>query len=245
MTLPWYLWPLVLIPVVAITLTTTATVFKRKSVAGLGFAVLWLAWTAVAVWLGANDVFRQSPGATNLTVPAAVVGGTVLLVLLSRIPAVAAQMAGPTVKLVVPQAYRITGGVFLIAMALGQLPPVFALPAGLGDIAVGAGALAIVFSGHQPSRKTLVWFNILGILDLVVAVGIGALAGLGPAQLIHTSPSTLAVTTLPLALIPTVAVPLVAALHVVSLLRLRDTEPTTDPTTVPIGHQMRGRLQEM
>jgi len=89
----------------------------------------------------------------------------------------------------------------------------------------------------------LVWFNVLGIFDLVVAVGIGGLAGLGPGQLIHSSPSTLAVTLLPLVLIPAVGVPLAVALHVVSLLRLR--ERRTEPDTVPIGHKPLGQLQGM
>jgi hypothetical protein len=70
-------------------------------------------------------------------------------------------------------------------------------------------------------RTGAVWFNVLGLLDLVVAVSIGFLAGLGPAQLLPVSPSTVEVTLLPLALIPSTAVPLALALHIRSLLRLR------------------------
>jgi hypothetical protein len=62
---------------------------------------------------------------------------------------------------------------------------------------------------------------VLGIVDLVVAVSIGYLAGLGPNPLLHMTPSTEAVALLPLALIPTTAVPLAIALHLVSLRRLR------------------------
>lgn len=61
----------------------------------------------------------------------------------------------------------------------------------------------------------------MGILDLVVAVSIAVLAGLGPLRVFDTDPSTLAVTLFPLVLIPTTAVPLAAALHVLSLRRLR------------------------
>jgi hypothetical protein len=61
------------------------------------------------------------------------------------------------------------------------------------------------------------WFNILGLVDLVVAVGVGYLAGLGPVRILDVTPSTQAITLLPLALIPLTAVPLAAALHVVSL----------------------------
>jgi hypothetical protein len=70
-------------------------------------------------------------------------------------------------------------------------------------------------------RLGAVWFNMLGLVDLVVAVGIGFLAASGPANLLSVTPSTEAIAMLPLVLIPTTAVPLAAALHVVSLRRLR------------------------
>jgi hypothetical protein len=65
-------------------------------------------------------------------------------------------------------------------------------------------------------------FHLLGLLDLVVAVGIGFLAGLGPHPLIDVTPSTEAVTRLPLVLIPVALVPLAAALHIQALRRLRN-----------------------
>lgn len=232
MDIPWYLWPLVVIPVVAITLTTAVTAFQKRSVAGIGFAGLWLAWLGLSTWLNGPRV------------PVAVFGGVALLVLLSRVPAVSARLADP-VKLVVPQTFRVAGGVFLLAMALGLLPPVFAVPAGLGDIGIGIAALFIVRSAaRRTSRKALVWFNLLGIVDLVVAVGIGALAGPGPVQLMHPSPSTAAVTQLPLLLIPAAAVPLAAALHLVSLTRLRERHSQPRPTVL-IGPEPDGQLHAL
>jgi hypothetical protein len=109
------------------------------------------------------------------------------------------------------------GGVFLIAWGLGELPAVFAVPAGLGDIAVGVSAPIVAWRLSRGRRAGAVWFNVLGIVDLAVAVSIGFLAGLGPTALLHVTPSTEAVTTLPLALIPTTAVPLAIGLHLVSL----------------------------
>jgi hypothetical protein len=66
-------------------------------------------------------------------------------------------------------------------------------------------------------RGAAVRFNILGILDLVVAGGIGFLLF----ELVPVTPSTAPLSMLPLALILTVPVPLAVALHVVSLRRLR------------------------
>jgi hypothetical protein len=126
-----------------------------------------------------------------------------------------------TESLIWPHTLRVIGVAFLIALALGTLPAVFALPAGIGDIAVGISAPFIARRLARGDRSGAVWFNVLGLLDLVVAVGIGFLAGLGPAQLLHVSPSTIEVTLLPLALIPSTAVPLAMALHITSLVRLR------------------------
>jgi hypothetical protein len=60
-------------------------------------------------------------------------------------------------------------------------------------------------------------FNVLGILDLIVAGIIGFLL----LRIVEVTPSTAPLTLLPLALIPTTAVPVTIALHIVSLRRLR------------------------
>lgn len=103
-------------------------------------------------------------------------------------------------------------------MAQGRLPAMFALPAGLGDIAVGLAAPSVARRlARGTGHRQAVWFNLLGIVDLVVAVGLGLLGGLGPYRLLHVTPSTEPLSLLPLALIPTMAVPLAIALHVTSL----------------------------
>jgi hypothetical protein len=129
---------------------------------------------------------------------------------------------GTPARLALPHTLRIVGGAFLVVWALGGLPAVFAIPAALGDIAIGVAAPFVarrLARGVYDARA--VWFNILGIADLVVAIGLGFLAGLGPIRLLDVTPSTEAVALLPLALIPTTAVPLAVALHILSLQRLR------------------------
>jgi hypothetical protein len=124
---------------------------------------------------------------------------------------------------------RVVGVVFLVVMALGELPAAFALPAGLGDIAIGLSAPFLARrlrrgEGHGSARR----FNLLGILDLVVALSIGFLAGLGPWTPIDVTPTTEPLTLLPLALVPTVAVPTAIALHVMSLAQLRSLRRTRE-----------------
>jgi len=86
-------------------------------------------------------------------------------------------------RLVLPHTLRIEGAVFLILMAQGRLPAVFALPAGLGDIAAGISA---PFVARRLARRSgAIRFHLLGIADLVIALSIGFLAGLGPVQVFH------------------------------------------------------------
>ncbi|MGZ3506410.1 MAG: hypothetical protein ACXVAW_17895, partial [Vulcanimicrobiaceae bacterium] len=43
------------------------------------------------------------------------------------------------------QAFRLLGVLFIIALLRGQLPPIFALLAGIGDILIGATALEVAY----------------------------------------------------------------------------------------------------
>jgi hypothetical protein len=65
-------------------------------------------------------------------------------------------------------------------------------------------------------------FHLLGILDLVVAITIGYLAGLGPYRPLDVTSTTESLSLLSLALVATVAVPTALALHVVALSQLRN-----------------------
>ncbi len=116
------------------------------------------------------------------------------------------------------QAWRIGGFVFLVLHAHGILPGPFALPAGWGDIAIGATApLVAMRLAHSDHRKGFILWQILGMLDLVMAVSLGTLAGLIRLDGITTGPMTV----LPLSLIPTFAVPLLIILHVICIAQAR------------------------
>lgn len=152
----------------------------------------------------------------------AALGGALLA---SPLPSVRRLLNAPGMasRLVLPHTLRIEGAVFLILMAQGQLPAVFALPAGLGDIAAGISA---PFVARRLARRSgAIRFHLLGIADLVIALSIGFLAGLGPVRVFHGAASTLPLSQFPLAVIPTVAVPTAITLHVVSLIQLRRHAP--------------------
>ena len=125
------------------------------------------------------------------------------------------------------EAWRWGGLGFLSLYANGILPGLFALPAGLGDMAIGITAPWIVISlVRNPlfaaSRRFVIW-NILGIADFVVAVSMGALSsgafpGInGLIGNVTTSPMT----RLPLVLIPAFMVPFFTMLHLTALFQAR------------------------
>src|SRR5262249_23828692 len=117
--------------------------------------------------------------------------------------------------------WRLVGIVFLILMATGQMPALWALPAGIGDVIVGATAPWVARHLHAPGGKRLaVVFNLFGMTDLIVAVALGVMTSPGPAQLFHTVPTSELATDFPLALVPTFLVPLAFMLHIVSLWQL-------------------------
>jgi hypothetical protein len=200
-----------------------AGVRAATGIAG-GAAVAIGGWLVVSGLFARDGAYSQEPGAIKPWLGVAFVGILAGLLLATRIPAVARILAEPDTpaRLALPHTLRVVGVVFVIVMAQGRLPAVVALPAGLGDIAVGLAAPLVARRLYDGvGHRRALWFNILGLADLVIAVTIGFLTGLGPFRPWDVTPSTETVSLLPLALVPTVAVPVAITLHIVSLRRLR------------------------
>jgi hypothetical protein len=109
------------------------------------------------------------------------------------------------------QLWRVIGVAFLFALAFGQLPAGFAVPAGLGDLATGIAALAVVLSlaNRSLTRSRLYAFTALGVIDFLVADATG----------LTLEPPALAAW--PLAIFPTLMIPFFAVLHLVAVLQSR------------------------
>jgi hypothetical protein len=116
------------------------------------------------------------------------------------------------------QSWRVAGFVFLALYRYGLLPGFFALPAGWGDITIGATAafVAIKFASPERRRSFIVW-QALGMTDLVMAITLGSTASLVYPHGITTAPMTL----LPMSLIPTFAVPLLFIFHIICIAQAR------------------------
>jgi hypothetical protein len=226
--MPNYVWALAITAAIGIPGMTAVILGYGARKAGESRRTGLVAVAAVASWLAVSaalagvGVFQQGArhAAPWFGIAFAVGLGGALLA--SRLPTVRRALSAPgmTSWLELPHMLRIEGAVFLILMIQGQLPAVFALPAGIGDIVAG---LSAPFVARHLARGTGSWaigFAVFGIADLIVALSIAFLAGLGPVRVFHGA-STLPLSQLPLALIPMVAVPTAIALHVVSLTQLR------------------------
>jgi hypothetical protein len=113
---------------------------------------------------------------------------------------------------------RIVGFTFVLLEARNVLPAIFAMPAGYGDMFIGATAGFAAWKLAEPAhRNGFIFWQALGILDLISAVGLGTTAGLIDPR----GPSMGAMTVLPLSLIPTFFVPLFMMLHVICIAQAR------------------------
>jgi hypothetical protein len=196
---------------------------RQRTVTWLAVVLPLLAWY-LAIWQFARTggfQARPAGGSVPLLPMAIFLPLLIALPLLIRSKRLAAVLDSVSPAWLVGfQAYRVLGYVFLVRWAAGELPGTFALPAGIGDVLVGALALPVAFylqSGAAGGRAAAYGWNLLGILDLLVAVTIGALTASGR---IAVDVPNAATTSFPLVMIPAFAVPLSLILHGVSLWQL-------------------------
>ncbi len=226
---PAFVWPIVFAADVAIIASVVLAIRRHGgSRAGPGAAaagVLLAAWFVLVAVLSGAGAFLTSPGpfpAIALGVLPPIFAGVLALAWSRTVRELA--LAIPLPWLVGVQSLRVLGIVFVVLLGRGVLPAQFALPAGWGDFTVGVTApfVAWALSARKPwALRLAVAFNAFGVLDLVVAVTMGALSTAGAVRVFANGPPTTAMAQLPLSLIPAFGVPLFALLHVVSLLGLR------------------------
>ena len=198
----------------------------NHSSVSLFVTVVLAIWFALVFLLGTNGAFVRPPEVPPFPI---LLGATVPLVVfvaayLGSCAFRAFILAADLRLLTAIQAWRAGGLGFLALYAHGILPGLFAWPAGLGDIAIGITApwvaLALI---RRPtfvaSRQFVIW-NLLGILDLVVAVSAGALSSGFVAGLVGEV-TTAPMAQLPLVLIPAYFVPLFIMLHLTALFQTR------------------------
>lgn len=133
----------------------------------------------------------------------------------------------PQEWLVGVQLYRVEGLIFLVLYAGGHLPGAFAWPAGVGDVLVGLLAPVVGMAYARRSRHAAGWlraWNLLGLVDLIVAVTTGFLSSPSQFQMFAFGAPNVLISAFPLVLIPVFLVPLSVLLHLASLEKLRQTK---------------------
>jgi hypothetical protein len=196
---------------------------RQRTTTWLAVILPLLAWYLVIWQFARSGGFqtRLADGSPPLVPMAIFLPLLVALPLLIRSKRMAAVLdAVSPAWLVGFQVYRVLGYVFLVRWSAGELPGTFALPAGIGDVLVGVLALPVAFylqSGATGGRAAAYAWNALGILDLLVAVTLGALTATGR---LPVDVPNVAASSFPLVMIPAFAVPLSLILHGVSLWQL-------------------------
>ena len=146
---PGYLWAITIAGIIAIPAATCVVLYggavragrsrRRAALLAGGAAAVLGGWFTASAVIAGHGWYHARPGHGVPWLPVAAAGFLALLLALRRIPVVARALTAPgTVsRLELPHTFRVAGVAFLFAMALGRLPALFALPAGLGDIATG------------------------------------------------------------------------------------------------------------
>jgi len=225
---------LVVIPTAMVVVALFAIMWRERTsprsawIASLSGLVL-AAWAITTAVLASSGAYRQPP---DISTPPPV--GIQLVIPLAVMAA--CLWFSPTLRgllrnrknLIRLNVWRLEGALFLVLMLTGQMPALWAIPAGVGDVLIGGTAFWVAARLNSPGgRRRAVIFNLLGLLDLIVAIGLGMTTSPGPVQLFHTTPTAELVTRFPLALVPGFLVPLAFMVHFVSLWQLRTSSEDT------------------
>jgi hypothetical protein len=133
-------------------------VSSRRRVEGvlpLGAAAFTATWFAVAATLATTGAFQTAVGGVPTIVLALIIPVALGLGAVWLIEPVGRAFAMRDLQplLIAMQSYRIFGLGFIVLMALGQLPAIFAIPAGLGDLAIGLTAFGAASAARDVSCR--------------------------------------------------------------------------------------------
>jgi hypothetical protein len=202
---------------------------KSRAVSAAGFSVAlgFAVWFVLIVSLGAGEVFVAPAENPPLALLLAVTAPVIVFI-------AGAWVSKPVREFVLVadlrfmtaiQAWRIGGFSFLALYTYGILPGYFAWPAGVGDMMIGVTApwivVALMRQRSFAASNSFVGWNVFGILDLVVAVAMGAFGSLLLADDVVGAGATAAMSHLPLVLVPAFFVPVFIILHLIALTQAR------------------------
>jgi hypothetical protein len=252
--IPWYITLVVLATNLTIGVAVWRIVSRAAPRSGLPTAIQRRVRIGTAIflggWLGAALLLAPAPASLLVRdrfylsplIPLFTTAAFLIVFLALRLSPALRQVlnAASLPAIIGVQFYRTIGLLFIILLGLGQLPAHFALPAGWGDVAIGVAAplVALALARGVPGAVTLaVAWNVLGLLDLIVAVGMGTgfLAPFLAPGLGSQVPPAAAMGVFPLIVVPTFTVPVSVILHLLALGCLRRAVQLR-PSPLPLHH---------
>lgn len=183
-------------------------------------------WYAAAIPLARSGQFKVP---THIREPPFVLlflfGGSLLFWALAWLTPVGRKLtvATPLSAIAAFQIPRIVGGVFLIGWLAGDIPALFAIPAGAGDILAGITgwqASRALAQGRPEAPRLLIRATVIGIVDFALAVTLGIVTSRGLAHLFAQDAPNI-INDYPLALFPAYIVPIFLGFHFIAIARLR------------------------
>jgi hypothetical protein len=128
-------------------------------------------------------------------------------------------------QLILLHSWRMVGVGFVFLYFYGQLPALFALPAGIGDAVAAIGALflgiALFKNASAVSRRKVFLWNTFGLLDFIIAVSLGIATRTNEWLYIENQASSNIMGQFPLVLIPGFAVPFYIITHIIIYVQLK------------------------
>jgi len=127
--------------------------------------------------------------------------------------------------LIMLHSWRTLGLGFILLYYVGELPALFALPAGLGDALVALGAVFLsyqLFTNKKGvSKKLVLRWNVFASLDFIVAVSLGILTRTDALLFQPNGANSDLMTAFPFVLIPAFLVQFFAITHIIIYLQLK------------------------
>ena len=217
---------LILLPTAAVVVAMFAVMWReatmpRSRSVAVAAGVVLAAWAAMTVIFARDGRYLPPDGNTPPAVAIQLVLAIVLMALCVALSPTLRGLLTNQKNLLRLNVWRLVGAVFVALMVTGQVPALWALPAGIGDVLVGLAAFPVANRVDRPGgRRLAVIFNLLGLADLVVAIGLGTATSPGPLHFLDTTPTAQLLTQFPLVLVPVFLVPLAFMVHFVSLWQL-------------------------
>ncbi len=183
----------------------------------------------LAGWLVAAVAVGASGRLTEITPP----GPQLLIIVITVVFILTLTLVRPLLRFVFTVDIRVLVGLhvtrlvgiyLLVLEARGDLPAVFAVRAGWGDIIVAVLAVGVIALGPPTSRpRWLAYFgwNVIGLVDMLLVVATVLRLAVAEPNALDT------MLRLPMSVLPTFLVPIIIASHIMVFVRLHDESATS------------------